>query len=254
MANPTQIIIPGADFTANPPFWSLPTSVAPAYVGIFGSTMARSLANGAAFGLAPSTISGLAPTIAPAYMGVQGWDTASGKQQGILLGGGVLTGTAYSILMVAQTPGAFSGFLGPIFGTYQSGASGPDISFFSATQVQFRQKTVTNYTSCTFGIGASSTWQCLMAQGAQGVGTDAYTLTGGSSAHVANADTTAFTVNTAPIAIGGGRGTTAGNSPAISGPTNIAIVVVWQSSLSAQDRAAAYLWAQALCAKNGITI
>lgn len=252
MPNPTQLLVPGADFSASPPLWVLPTSVQPSYVGMFGANANRSLANLAAYGLPPSVPTGEMPAIQPGWMTTQGWNATTSKQAGLALPVGVIPGNNYTLFWVGRVSGGTYGPVVPVLTDPLVGSGSIIIDYYAANNLTFRQKTTSTLiqTSSPTLVGSSTAWQAFCGTGQSGVGINLYVMTNNSPSVVTGADVNAFTFSP-QLFVGGGGGTTAS---LFQGAGDLVLMIFFPSVLSAADRAVLYAWAKNYVAKFGITI
>ncbi len=250
--SPTQFIVPNADNTPLPLGWVMPTSVAPAYLGVFGGSAARTLQNGAVVNAAPSTVIGTAPPSASGYTTFTG-DPAAAIQTN------QTDALNWTLMTIAWAPALASGVSAVVWGGQAETTTGNNLFVFFDNQggtleMFVQQKLVGGSTISGFGaVNIESNFSvpnliCLTGQ--SGVGSTSQNLTAGASPGVVSiASATAFETGTLGAQIG-----TSGGGASFPGSFNCAILGFWTSVLSTQDIALAAAWMRKIAAKQGVTV
>lgn len=248
MTSPTQIIIPGADFSAAPAAWILPTSVAPSYLGVYGDNLPRTLQNGARIGAVPCDVAGSAPILSPGYASF-----THVPEQGILTNELEVPNWTWMAVFQGVALTTFQlNLWGDRYGTPQN--QGFDDSTITVNNgvVSLTQFTAGGAVQANLfpTLSILQQWNIFVFTGQSGVNVTGQMLTVGQDHSIANTPTaSAFIQTTDRRIIGTGPGQT--GTP---GSLNIAMVGVWSSVLSSNDQTLAAGWMRKLAAKNGITV
>ena len=244
MANPSKIVLPNANFVANAMMALIGTSVAPAFLGVFGGSLPGSLRNLAAPGAAASTVAGAAPTIMSGFA-----ECLSFPETGFQTA--LLEVPDYTWMGIVQGTSLTTGSC-QVFGDRSGALSNDTLITIDSTNINLFQATTSAPASTVVGptSGATSQFGLYAFTGQSGVGLTSQNLTVGQVNSVsAVANTNAFVQTTTPFKIGTGA-----NVTAAAGGVNIAVMGWWTSVLSAGDQAIAAAFMRKYAASVGITV
>ncbi len=244
MTNPTKLVVPGADGTANPLGWALPASVAASYTGIFGGSLARTLQNGATINGTPSTVIGTTPTINSGSASLVGFPQSAIQTA-------QLETPNYTIMSVVQYVGPTGN--GMVFGSVGGPTNNTNLYFAGGSNLTLLQRNSDASLSSSAIATTGTNWTLCVFTGATGVGLTGQDLTVGfSRTLVTTASAKTFVQLTTPAFPIGTSYNSSGSAEQAA--LNVAQLIYFPSVLSAPDQALMEAWMRTLAAKQGITV